>query len=222
MEEYTTPKLHMDILRILLRITTDLFDKYNIKYFIDGGTLLGAVRHNDIIPHDDDIDLGIFDNDWHKLSKLEELTKITFIFNEHSQDSCRLQTSEQEYRVSLQRGDDCLIKVFVPNLWVKCKQTGRITGTPTLDIFKWRRAGDSIKLASQDHRSRFPNCYYKKEEMYPLVKYKIGEVEAYGSNNPFGYLCRYYGEDALTVVKIDKREENNMLDKSRNAISISL
>lgn len=38
-----------DIVRIL--------DEFSIDYFIISGTLLGYVRHNDIIPWDDDIDL---------------------------------------------------------------------------------------------------------------------------------------------------------------------
>ena len=44
--------------------------KYNIQYFAFAGTLLGAVRHHGYIPWDDDLDLGIFREDYEKLEKV--------------------------------------------------------------------------------------------------------------------------------------------------------
>ena len=41
-----------------------------ITYFMVGGTLLGSVRHQGIIPWDDDGDLCIFKKDVSKLKKL--------------------------------------------------------------------------------------------------------------------------------------------------------
>jgi len=48
-----------DELYDLMKIVHDIFTKHGIKYFVQGGTLLGCVRHQGAIPWDDDIDISV-------------------------------------------------------------------------------------------------------------------------------------------------------------------
>lgn len=62
-EELTTKELKSVLLPMM-----DSIDKFcrehSIRYFILGGTLLGAVRHKGYIPWDDDIDIGMMREDY--------------------------------------------------------------------------------------------------------------------------------------------------------------
>ena len=42
-------------------------EKYNLTYYADSGTLIGAVRHHGYIPWDDDIDIVMKRDDFEKL-----------------------------------------------------------------------------------------------------------------------------------------------------------
>ncbi len=61
-------ELHLELLDIT-REVIDVCEKNKIRYYLAWGSCLGAVRHHDIIPWDDDVDLYV---DYRDLDRLKE------------------------------------------------------------------------------------------------------------------------------------------------------
>jgi lipopolysaccharide cholinephosphotransferase len=71
----------------LLKIIDKICRKQNIEYWLDAGTLLGAVRHKGFIPWDDDIDICVPAGEYHRLISALDIesksNKNIFLYSEH-------------------------------------------------------------------------------------------------------------------------------------------
>ena len=62
-------KLQLTILEIL-KIFKVICEKHHLRYFMVGGTMLGAARHKGFIPWDDDLDVGMPRRDYEKFLRI--------------------------------------------------------------------------------------------------------------------------------------------------------
>ena len=74
----------------MVRLFGDFLDHLQIPWFIQYGTLLGAVRHQGFIPWDDDMDLAVFRSGYEKLlSHIDELPKELRILSIYTEEDYR-------------------------------------------------------------------------------------------------------------------------------------
>ena len=83
----TLRKLQLTELELMIEVDR-ICRKSNIKYSLDGGTLLGAVRHDGFIPWDDDADIMMSRTEYDKFYDAckNELNKEKFFLQEFRTD----------------------------------------------------------------------------------------------------------------------------------------
>ncbi|PVD29224.1 hypothetical protein C0Q70_11821 [Pomacea canaliculata] len=99
-----TPPCCLRALRETARYVFEILDKENVRYWLEGGSLLGAARNGDIIPWDYDVDIGIYRDDIGQSSHLKDaaenrfVDELGYVWEKGSEgDFFRVQYSEQNH-----------------------------------------------------------------------------------------------------------------------------
>jgi phosphorylcholine metabolism protein LicD len=161
---------------LLVKRTTDLCHKYNIMYWIDGGTLLGSVRENNQIPYDNDADFGILQDDYDKFRKIcEPILK-------------------KEYDYFIEESSFGFLKIFSCVCGVKYNNNERVI-SPCLDILVYENFNGLIAIKNRPTRHLYSKFIFFEKDLFPLKKeYIYSDLILYGAFNPYPYLERCYGD----------------------------
>ena len=127
----------------------------NINYWIDCGTLLGAIRHSGYIPWDDDIDIGMLRNDYDKFLNLFNKTSSRYklIASENSSD----------YYYAFGKVIDTKTVLYEPD-----EKTGVKTGV-YIDVFIYDNAPDDDILCQKMFDKRDYYDKFRVAQMYPKL-----------------------------------------------------
>ncbi len=193
----TKPEMVKKLYKLFF-ILDHVLNENKVEYWIDGGTLLGAIRHGGLIPWDDDGDIEIWENDEKKVSNLAKifeqfgitLMPVWFGFKIFFEDSQPISGFEWKY--------------------------------PFIDIFVVKEDNNkNIVFKYESAQKIFGNCNFSKNSIYPLQRYKFGSFKLSGvnKNNVDNYLNKCYGKDWRDFAYEQYDHEN---EKSRKRIKFKL
>ena len=160
--------------------------KYNIRYMLGYGNLLGAILYNGWVPWDGDFDIMIDENDYEKLkiALINELPKDMW-FQDHINDL----TYKNVYISKVRDLNSCY---DYPN---KTSHNGL-----QIDLTKYTFKNNI--MTTYDPNNLKTITY---DDVYPLKLHKYEDTEFYIPNNYNKFLNEQYGNNWTKVLPIEKR-----------------
>ena len=147
----------------MMKDTHELFTKNDLNYWAVAGTLLGAVRHRGLIPWDDDLDIGIDQQDVPKLLSLEQ---------------------------PLERLGYKLVPSDFLGYKIEHKKPSQ--AFPFLDIFVCEQKEDQYHYAYAGARRAFSKEWIPVQDIVNRGFYSFGPFSIFGPANATPYLDRVF------------------------------
>lgn len=94
---------YIDSFNLLKRVIKTI-EKFKPKWWLEAGTCLGAIRHNNFVPHDTDMDLGIITDD-------STFGRILFSLRQEGLNVHICKLTKEQYEVSITISG-CKVDIF--------------------------------------------------------------------------------------------------------------
>ena len=105
----------LDIIKLFARIC----EKNNLRYFMVGGTMLGAIRHKGFIPWDDDVDMGMPRPDYEKfLAIVQKELPEGYAFRNYKSDPDYRRYFSRIVNTNVEIYNSSNTKEIVENAWL--------------------------------------------------------------------------------------------------------
>ena len=206
----------------LLLILDKICRKHYIDYWLDFGTLLGAIRHEGFIPWDDDMDVACLSKDYYKLLNIlrQELPNDDFdIADDHENPMGRIGFGYKHQSTGIWI-DICPVDEFKTNIYSKniyeevklkrkewrkyylkhkhCFTTDRLIDKKN-KIFDSKQEGE---YTIYHHGCEFLHqrpVLCEKNTIFPLKEHKFDDFRFYVPQNYSEYLRLMYGDNFLKL-----------------------
>ena len=175
--------------------TSRLFSRYDLVYWASSGTLLGAVRDEDIIRHDDDIDVAMPAHSYERLISIPESEFPEGIRIRHVRAGHVLSQKLASAYCPLTAHTCEAILLRMP--YVRDFTFTQIQSIATglwVDVYDMTRDGEWWK-PNEGIAWRYPDERFHESDVFPLKTLRLGNHTISAPSNPIPYLTANYGSE---------------------------
>lgn len=207
---------------LMLAVFHEVCQKHGLTYWLDYGTLLGAVRHKGFIPWDDDMDVAMPRADFNKLLGEFKSEMLSYGFSVDEPDDAPGSRIGIGY---LHENTGLWMDVFPVDEYRSTGGLAVVGNSLTRSMLKYRKCYLSYKgktnYAQMDidrkkiisdgegpdvvlyHGPEFVNCYNKLimndyDEVFPLAEVTFEGHRLWAPNNSSVYLTRIFGPSFMS------------------------